>query len=69
MALSTMCLNLGVLGDRPDIDLRKDETEWCKYQQVKSKRHSMVHILEVQHLKEQNAKGLQPLALPIFTAS
>ena len=37
--------------------LRKDETEWCKYMVTKSKRASMRHVLEVQHLKEQHVKG------------
>lgn len=37
--------------------LRKDETEWMKYQAKKSKRHSMMHVVSVQHMKEQNTKG------------
>lgn len=45
---------------------RKDEAEWCKYMAAKSKRDSMVHILEVQHMKEQNAKGLQFLDLSVL---
>ena len=44
---------------RPKSCLRKDSTEWCKFQAQKSKRASMLHVLEVQHLKEQNAKGLE----------
>lgn len=37
--------------------LRKDQTEWLKYQAKKSKRLSMMHVVSVQHMKEQNAKG------------
>lgn len=37
--------------------LRKDETEWVKFQAKKSKRQSMMHVVSVQHMKEQNAKG------------
>ena len=36
---------------------RKDETGWCKLLAAKSKRASMLHVLEVQHMKEQRAKG------------
>ena len=39
------------------LKLRKDETEWCKHLAKKSKRDSMVHVLQVQHLKEQHTKG------------
>jgi len=39
--------------------LRKDSTEWCKFQAQKTKRASMLHVLEVQQLKETNAKGLE----------
>ena len=45
--------------------LRTDEHSWCKYQSAKSKRASMTHVVEVQHTKEQNAKGLELLGLGI----
>lgn len=45
--------------------LRTDEHAWCKYQTAKSKRASLTHVVEVQHTKEQNAKGLELLGLGI----
>ena len=43
------------------LPLRKDESEWRKYIAQQSKRQSLVHVLDVQHQKEQNAKGAQLL--------
>lgn len=44
-----------------NVTFRADTTSWCKYQAQRSKRQLMLHVLEVQHLKEQHAKGLERL--------
>eukprot|EP00438_Fugacium_kawagutii_P012420 Skav215474 [mRNA] locus=scaffold1089:880060:886109:- [translate_table: standard] len=40
-----------------ELILRKDESKWCAFNAAKSKRASMAHVVDVQHTKEQSAKG------------
>ncbi|CAK9061090.1 Uncharacterized protein SCF082_LOCUS32063, partial [Durusdinium trenchii] len=37
----------------------KDECAWTAFNAAKTKRASLAHVVEVQHAKEQNAKGLE----------